>query len=54
MKLISENELARVEGGLPFWAGVIVGGLIYDLISDPESLVNGFKDGVRDGWKLRR
>lgn len=56
MKRISENELARVEGGavLPWFFGAMLGSFIYDVLSDPDSIIEGFGEGVNRGLNRGR
>ena len=46
MKELDKNELKETNGGW-FWLGML-GGFIYDCISDPETCFAGFKDGFNN------
>lgn len=42
------QEMKEVNGGIwHFIIGTIVGGLIYDCISDPESCIKSFSEGFK-------
>lgn len=48
---MSAQEMRELNGGLiQFLIGAIVGGFIYDCISDPGSCINGFRDGVNSNF----
>ena len=61
MKKVKENvmmqemdlqEMKKVNGGLlAFLIGAIVGGFIYDCISEPGDCINGFRDGANSNFK---
>ena len=61
MKKVKENammqemdlqEMKKVNGGLlAFLIGAIVGGFIYDSISEPGDCINGFRDGANSNFK---
>jgi len=41
---LDNKEMKETDGG-GFLLGVLVGGLIYDIISNPSDCIDGFKDG---------
>lgn len=49
---LSEKESQQIEGGIvQFLLGAIIGGFIYDCISEPGHCINGFRDGMNNGLK---
>ena len=49
---LSEKESQQIEGGIvKFLLGAIIGGFIYDCISEPGHCINGFRDGMNNGLK---
>lgn len=52
LSVLSVNETQSTNGG--FWGfviGAIVGGFIYDCISEPGDCIDGFRDGMNEGLK---
>lgn len=52
MQEMNLQEMKEVNGGLlGFLIGAIVGGFIYDCLSEPGDCINGFRDGVNSNFK---
>lgn len=48
---LNSEELLNVNGGfLPFFFGAMMGGFIYDCISDPGTCGRGFVDGFNSNF----
>lgn len=48
VKELSNDEMEQAQGGiivLAFLGAALLGGFIYDCISDPKTCIQGFKDG---------
>jgi lactobin A/cerein 7B family class IIb bacteriocin len=42
------QEIKEIDGGiLPWIAGALLGGLLYDLVSEPGDYLDGFKEGMK-------
>ena len=42
---MNAKEMKETDGGIGFWVGLFLGGLIYDIISSPSDCADGFSDG---------
>ena len=49
---INRNKIKTTDGGIAFLLGVLLGGLIYDILSDPGAIVDGFSDGYNNHEKV--
>ncbi len=47
---LNVEEVMETDGGCGFWCGVILGGLIYDILSDPGAVIDGYKKGYEAGY----
>lgn len=51
-RMLSSDESQSINGGvLHFLLGALVGGFIYDCISEPGDWMNGFRDGMNSAFK---
>lgn len=53
---MNEMQMQEVDGGiiqlLPFVASALIGGFIYDVVSNPSDAASAFNEGIEARWQM--